>query len=86
MTRKRKHPQPGDKIIVEWVDIYEQTHEDPARAKLARFRTLAYFVRWQGRGKQRQLVTTTTFDTVTGESYGCCSYPAGCVVDVEVIK
>ena len=87
MTRKRKPtPKAGDSVLVTWTDIYEQPTADAAAdAKLKTFRSLAYFIRWQGTGKARQLVTTNCFDIETHESYGCCSYPAGCVLSVEVI-
>ena len=85
MGRKRP-PKLGDAVLVEWVDIYEQCHDDPARAQIKRFRTLTYFLGWRGKGKaNRQLVCTSTIDCDTGEYYGCCSYPAGCVLSVTVL-
>ena len=83
---KKRKPQLRDRIVVTWVDIYERAHDDPARSQLKKFTTLCYFVGWKGRGKSaRQLVTSTTVDCDTGEFYGCCSYPAGTVISVEVV-
>ena len=87
MARKQTtSPKAGDRIIVEWHDILENQTGSAADAKPARLRSLAYFVAWRGRGKHRQLVTTNCYEMDTGESYGCCSYPAGCVLSVELLE
>lgn len=83
---KKQKPKAKDRVVVTWVDIYDQGHEDPARSQLKKFSTVCYFVGWRGRGREtRQLVTSSTIDCETGEFYGCCSYPAGTVLSVEVV-
>ena len=84
-TKRVQRPKAGDEVLVEWADIYEQPTEDMAQANVKRFRSLTYFVGWKGRGKMRHLVTTNCYDIDTGEAYGCCSYPAGCVLSVTKI-
>ena len=90
MPRKKKArrpvPKAGDQVLVEWLDILENPTGAAKESRPARLCSLAYFVAWRGKGKERQLVTTNCFDLDTGESYGCCSYPAGCVVSVTVIE
>jgi len=85
MPRKKKKLARGDVIKVKWLDIYDQTHEDPRAAKLKEFETLCYFIAWRGTGRRRQLVTSTTIDDDDDTFYGCCSFPAGCVLGIETL-
>ena len=85
-NKRRPIPKSGDQILVEWLDILDNPTGAAKESRPARLRSLAYFVAWRGRGKERQLVTTNCYDMDTGESFGCCSYPAGCVMSVKVIE
>jgi len=75
----------GMLVVVRWHDIYEQPCAEE-NSKIKTFDTVAYFCCWEGRGKDRVLTTTNTRDIEDGTAYGCCSYPAGCVVSIKPIE
>ena len=79
---KRKKPKRGDLVLVSWLDIVTDAHDDPTDADAMHFETVAKFWCWK-RTKHGRVLVTTDSTALDGSPYGYTAYPEGCIVKVR---
>lgn len=92
MKRKVKPPRKGDLVQIRWIDITCESNGDPKKARPALRVSSGYFLEWahvKVLGKPRRfLKIQETLEEKPDdiESSGWAAYPAGCVLQLEVVK
>ena len=84
-------PQEGDEVWVTWVDIQEKTTAALSEIEPDFRRTKETFIGWRtaqhGKLSTEYLLCARGDESlVTGDSYGGCAYPKGCILSITKYK
>lgn len=91
MPKPAYDPQPGDVVVIQWADINEETLHKPEDVKPDLRSTKEIFLGWRtavlGKHTVEYLLCARGDESlVTGDQYGGCAYPKGCVLSITKYK